>query len=142
MDPQVVVDASVWAGFFIPQDVHHASSLRWVNQYIRSGGRLVVPMHLLSEVAGAISRRTGLPALAYQAVTDLMNLAAMDMVAIDRTLAVAAAQVAMNFRLRGADAIYVALAQSLNIPLITWDAEQQQRTVGHITTYTPSSYVF
>ena len=64
------------------------------------------------------------------------------MIPVDRALGLQAYHLAANLRIRGADAIYVALAQSLSIPLITWDAEQQQRTVGHITTYTPSSYGF
>jgi predicted nucleic acid-binding protein len=35
---------------------------------------------------------------------------------------------AADLGLRGADAIYVALAHQLNVPFVTWDQEQLDRT--------------
>jgi predicted nucleic acid-binding protein len=44
--------------------------------------------------------------------------------------------------MRGADAIYAAVARRLRIPLVTWDAEQQQRAGTLIPTYTPAAIPF
>lgn len=101
-----------------------------------------MPTLVLSEVAGPVSRRSGRSDLGQQAVQEMLTLFSLQLVPLTVLLGRVAAQTAAFTQLRGADAIYVALAQSLNIPLLTWDAEQQQRTVGHITTYTPASYVF
>ena len=40
-------------------------------------------------------------------------------------------------RLRGADATYVAVAQRLDLPLITWDREQLERASRLITVRSP-----
>jgi predicted nucleic acid-binding protein len=53
-----------------------------------------------------------------------------------------AVDVAINLQLRAGDAIYVALARQLNIPLISWDKEQLQKASTIITTYTPDTYTF
>jgi predicted nucleic acid-binding protein len=49
------------------------------------------------------------------------------MVAVDAELAEAAARVAGDLRLRGADSVYVALAKQLSLELVTWDLEQASR---------------
>jgi predicted nucleic acid-binding protein len=48
-----------------------------------------------------------------------------------------AARCALDLRLRGADAVYVAVAHSLQVPLITWDREQLTRAAGRIAVRTP-----
>lgn len=136
----IVVDASVWVSRLVPQDVHHVSSRQWFEQYTAGGDRLVVPILLLAEVAGAIARRTGQPDLAHRAVNHLLRLRALRIVPVDRRLGRDAAQLAADLKLRGADATYVAIARRLNIPLITWDEDQQARAEQTITVYTPDTY--
>ncbi|MBI2940706.1 MAG: hypothetical protein HYY04_09750 [Chloroflexi bacterium] len=48
-----------------------------------------------------------------------------------------AAGLAATLRLRGADAIYVALADRLKLPLVTWDQEQLTRARPLVATRTP-----
>ncbi len=57
----------------------------------------------------------------------LSRLPALRIVAVDSELAEAAARLAGDQRLRGADAVYVALAKRLSLPLVTWDLEQVSR---------------
>ena len=59
------------------------------------------------------------------------------LVAVERRLGPAAAQLAASAGLRGADAVYAALAQHLSIPLITWDEEIQQRASALLTVIQP-----
>jgi predicted nucleic acid-binding protein len=46
---------------------------------------------------------------------------------MDRTLIRESVEIGIRLTIRGTDAIYVALAQRLGIPLVTWDNEQIQR---------------
>ena len=122
-----VVDASVWVSLLVPQDMNHAASRRWLHQYTTDGGVLVEPILLMAEVTGAIARRTGRPELGRRALADILAFPALRLVSVDRRLGGTAAQLAADYRLRGADAVYVALAQQLAIPLVTWDVEQIDR---------------
>jgi predicted nucleic acid-binding protein len=56
---------------------------------------------------------------------------------VDASLARLSADLAAQLQLGGADALYVALAQRLGIPLITWDREQLQRGLAAVTALTP-----
>jgi len=56
---------------------------------------------------------------------------------VDDTLGRQAATLAIDLRLRGADAVYVAVAQYFNLPLITWDAEIINRSKNVIQVNTP-----
>ena len=44
---------------------------------------------------------------------------------------------AANLQLRGADAVYVAVAHSMGIPLVTWDQELRVRSSGFIEVLQP-----
>jgi predicted nucleic acid-binding protein len=45
--------------------------------------------------------------------------------------------VAANVALRGSDALYVALATKLDLPLVTWDKQQRERGAVFCRTMTP-----
>ena len=122
-----VVDASVWVSRFVPNDVHHQPSYRWLEGTLTRGELLAAPALLLAEVAGAVSRRTGQPELAARAIDLLEQLPNSRLVTVDPQLARLAARLAGQHRLRGGDALYVALAQQLGFSLITWDREQAER---------------
>lgn len=135
----IVVDASVWVSAIAPQDVHHATSQQWLDQYIALGGLMVCSDLLLVEVAGAISRRTGQPAFARRAVQDIEDLTSIRLATMDRPLRERAAELAADLGLRGADAVYVATAETLRIPLLTWDSDQHARGGRVVTAYTPAN---
>ncbi len=142
MDVMVVTDASIWVSQLRPQDVNHDASRLWMERYTAAGGLLLAPIFLLIEVAAAISRRTGEPALAKKAIEDLNSTNAMQFVPLDSVLTQAAVNIATNLQLRAGDAIYVAVAQQLNLPLLSWDKEQLERAGNLLTAYTPSTYPF
>lgn len=125
-----VVDASVWVSRFLPEDLHHAVSRDWLRERLATGGLVVGPMLLLPELSGAIARQTGRPDLAQLAIEQVTRLKGVRIVPIDRWLGRLAAEMAGDLGLRGADAVYVATAHRLNLPLVTWDIEQQKRAAG------------
>ncbi len=61
----------------------------------------------------------------------------MRIVPIDAPLVKEATAIASTLKLRGADAIYVATAKQLGLPLLTWDNEQLTRTGGVIIAMQP-----
>ena len=132
-----VVDASVWVSRFALNDVHHEPSYSWLEGTVIRGELIVAPALFLAEVAGAISRRTGRPELAAQAVDLLEQLPNSRLVAIDPQLARHAALLAGEHRLRGSDSFYVALAQQLRFSLVTWDREQAERGSAATPVITP-----
>ena len=89
----------------------------------------------LVEIAGAVARRTGQTGL--EAASLVERLPITRLVPVDVELARLAAEVAASLQLRGADATYVALAQRLGIPLVTWDEEQRQRGKSAAQVFTP-----
>jgi predicted nucleic acid-binding protein len=122
-----VVDASVWVSRVVPADTHHPASRAWLDREIEGGNLLVAPALLLAEVAAAISRRTARPRLARRVTAELERIPEIRLVSMDGELARAAALLAADLGLRGADAIYVAVARRLRLPLVTWDGEQRDR---------------
>lgn len=132
----VVVDASVWVSALLPAETQHVTSRQWFDHYAASDGLLVEPILLLAEVAGAIARRSD-ARLAEQTIDKLQRLSTIRLVPVDRVIGQQAVRLASAQRLRGADAIYVALAYHLGIPLVTWDEEQRTRAGAVITILTP-----
>lgn len=133
----VVIDASVWTAFFLTDDVNHIASDTWIDIHTHKGGALYAPSILLTEVAAAISRRTGQPQVAMRAASDISRLTRMYIVPMDATLMRDATSIAAIYKLRGADAVYVALAKQLGISMVSWDNEQLTKPVSIITTSTP-----
>ncbi len=132
-----VVDASVLVSVYHAPDAFHQPSVAWLQQYIRSGAIIVVPLLVLSEVAGSIARQTSAPQQGHEAVRQLRALPNLVLVPIDERLATLSAQLAADLRLKGADAIYVAVAAQLDLPLISWDREQIERGGRLITALRP-----
>lgn len=129
----IVVDASVWVSMLVPQDVNHEVSRRWLKSQTEKGRRIVGPILMLTEVAGAIARRTGSSYMAQTAINKIIEIPHLQIVAIDYKLGQTATNMAANLRLRGADALYVAVAHQLDAPLASWDQEQLERASSVIT---------
>jgi len=73
----------------------------------------------------------------HAALAHLLGLRALRLVPIDRRLAELAMQLAADLGLRGADAIYVATAHALRVPLVTLDQDQLSRTAAWVTARMP-----
>ena len=129
----MVVDASVVVSRLVPHDVHHEATRAWLTEHVARGGLLIAPTLLLAEVAGAVARRTGKARLARRAVAAVLQLPGLRLVSLDEALARTAANLAGQLRVRGADAVYIAAAAALGVPLATWDLEQRERA-GHLVT--------
>ncbi len=133
----MVVDASVIVSHLVPHDVHHEASRAWLTRHVTDGGLVIAPALLLPEISGAVARRTGVPGLAQRAVDAVLRLPGLRLIPVDELLARSAAVLAGRLRLRGADAVYIAAAATLRLPLMTWDVEQRERAAEVIEVLAP-----
>lgn len=133
----VVMDASVWASTLLPNDSNHALASNWIRQYVNNGGSFVAPALLVVEIAGTIARITQNLSVTRGAISQLYSLPHMQLVPMDQAIIDESADIAANFRLKGADCFYVAIAKQLGIPLVTFDGEQLTRPASIITTIHP-----
>jgi predicted nucleic acid-binding protein len=135
----IVADASVWVSILLEADLFHSQSYSWFEEYSRFSGEVAAPTLLLPEVAAGITRRTDDATTGYAAMQRLVALPQIHIVPVDEYLALVAAELAANYHLRGADAVYAALAYSLNVPLVTWDQEQMMRVRNVVKTGAPGT---
>lgn len=122
----LTVDANVFISAASPADVFHADS----DEFLRRIRRFRLPLHcpalLLPETASGIVRPTGDLLAAQMAVISVQTFPGIQFISLTEARSQAAAQIALMCRLRGADAVYVALAQEMGTTLITLG----QRDVG------------
>jgi predicted nucleic acid-binding protein len=71
------------------------------------------------------------------AASQLYSFPLLRLVPMDQLLVDEAVELAAQYHLRGADALYVAVAKELSIPLVTFDAEQLTRPAAIIATIRP-----
>ena len=131
------IDASVFLNAFNPDEQHHRDSLRLLSRLREQAAPMVVPTLLLPEVAASISRVRGDSDLALQFTAELERLPHLTLVTLDPALARQATEVAANYRLRGGDAVYVAVALRFGSTLITLDQEQRERVAEVLPTRYP-----
>ena len=134
----MVIDASVWVSFYLPQDANHETTVPFIRRVVQNHVLLFAPGLMLVEVGAALARRVGQDD-ARRTIAQLRRLSYLRLSSLD-TLGVArATRAAIDCRLRGADAVYVALAQRLALPLVSWDDEHHTRAGAYITVYTPAT---
>ena len=132
-----VVDASVCTALFSPRELQHVPSRIWFREARRGDEQVVAPVILLAEVAAALGRGLGDAELVDYAVGILRSRRWVDLFPVTQALATRAAKIAADQKIRGCDAIYVALAQQLGMELVTLDSDQLDRGAAVIKTRTP-----
>ncbi len=131
------VDASVFLNAFNPREEGHVESHTLLARMQEHATPIITPTLLLPEVAAAIGRGHGDADLARRFSATLSQLAHLVLVSVDETLAQQAADLAAQYRLRGADAVYVAVAVRFGSILVTRDKEQRERVNDVITVRWP-----
>jgi len=132
-----VVDASVWVALFKSDEAGHEASRAWLEDARRRGESLVAPVIVLAEVAAALGRGLGDPALARRSMDLLRTEHFVKPFPVTEAMAQRAGSLAAEHRIRGCDAIYVALARQLGMPLVTLDRQQLERGAAVVATRVP-----
>lgn len=134
-----VVDASVWVSRFLRTDVAHERSKKWFAEAVEKQLTLYAPAVVLPEVAAAIARTSEGPngdELANEALA-VLRASGVKIIDVSLSLGLKAAQIAGQCRVRGCDAVYLALAEQLSEPLVTLDKQQNERGGAVVQTMTP-----
>ena len=132
------IDASVWVNGFDQREPGHAASRRLLDWLGAQAIPIVIPNLALVEIAGAISRTRGNPEQAQLFAGALSDLPNVTVVPVNDALAEQAVALAARHALRGADAVYAAVAVQSGTMLLTLDHEHLTRLVGIVTTRTPA----
>jgi predicted nucleic acid-binding protein len=133
----IVIDASVWLSAILPTDAHYHYTVPWKNQIEVSREPIAVPAHFPAEVAGVLSR-TGSDRTFIAGTLDLIGSERLFTIyPISAAFGRLCAEVASVAAVRGSDAIYLALAQFLDVPMLTWDRQQRERGAMFCRTMTP-----
>ena len=132
------IDASVHINAINENEPEFGDSQAFLARVEQERLEMICPTLLVTEIAAALSRafddeETGM-AFA-MVVRDLPNLR---LVSLDDSLAVAAAELAARHRLRGADAVYAAVAKHYQTTLVTNDRQQLERLSGVLPVKRPS----
>ncbi len=132
-----VIDASVYIALINAHEKDHTTSWAWFEQAKAARELIVAPVILLAEVAAALSRGVGDLVLAHRVVQQLEHSGLIELVPVTLAMAERAAAIAADHRIRGCDAIYVALADQLGDCLVTLDRQQLERSAAIVSAREP-----
>jgi len=132
------VDARVWVNAFDQREPGHQVSRQFLEALRDQVLPIIVPNLVLVEVAGAISRTRHAPGQAQAFATALGRLPHVTVRVLDEVCALHAFTLAAQHGLRGADAVYAAVARASGSTLVTLDNEHLTRLSHLMTVYTPT----
>lgn len=136
----LVIDASVWIAARFGGEPHHDASARCLLAALAGGEPLILPMLAWVECVAATARKTGSDTLATEAGAQLRSLP-LRWVALDEPEAASATDIAATYRLRAADAVYVAVARQHRATLVTLDEEVRQRCAAQVRCLSPEAWI-
>mgnify|MGYP001085247211 CR=1 FL=1 len=132
-----IIDASVDVALVNAREKDHACSWTWLERTRGDREAIVAPVILMAEVAAALSRGAGDPALAHRVVQQVERGGVVQLVAVTLPLALKAAAIAADHQIRGCDAVYVTLADHLDDCLVTLDRQQLKRCAAIVEAREP-----
>ncbi len=127
MSGPVTIDASVFVNAFSSTEEGSEQSWKYISRLKEDGTQIIAPTLLLTEVAASIARKQNNTVLALQLMAEIQTIPTITFINLDEPLAKAAAEIAVNHRLRGSDAIYAAVSLRFGTVLVTLDREQLDR---------------
>lgn len=133
------LDASVWVNGFDHKEPGAKTTRQLLHLLADQGSPIIIPNLALVEVAGSITRTRRRPAKATAFVDTIAHLPHVTVLPLTAELAEAAAQLAAQHALRGADAVYAAVALGAQCTLISLDAEHLTRLRSVVRTMTPAA---
>lgn len=122
---------------FNPHEDGHAESLAILTAIQEGGDPVIVPALLLPEIGSAVARASDDSAGALEYVNATAALPCLTLVSLTSAMARHAAEVAATRRLRGADAIYLVVAQRYGTTVVSRDEEQRSRGSAIVICQTP-----
>ncbi len=137
----ITIDASVWVAVDMADEEAHDDALALMRTVVRDEVGIHQPWLSIVETSAAIARRTQDTYLANLAARHLREMPGVVFQELDERTATMAAAIASSVFLRGADAIYAAVAVASGSTLISRDAELLARAAPVVTAMTPRAWL-
>ncbi len=122
----LVLDANVIVRALNQKEEGHDEARKLLDDLVGGRLRAVEPVTVLVEVSGALARRVD-EETSRSAFDLLLNCDSVTWEPVEQGLAAEAARLARECKLKGADAIFAAVAERNEIPLITYDDELRKK---------------
>lgn len=135
---RVTLDASVAVSASFPAEASFEDSHRLLELLVQDQAMIVVPSLIRPEIAAAVRRSTGDPDEAKALEETFSALPGVVFKDLDNRVADMAVEIAATAGLRGADAVYAAIARRFDATLITLDSEQRTRLPADIIVLYPA----
>ena len=133
-----VIDASVHLNALNPAEAGSATSQALLERLFHRPWPILSPTLLLVEVAAAVARVLDDTDRGLEVAQAIQVLPGQVWVPLDEPLALEAARLAASHRLRGADAVYAAVAHRYGATLITLDHQQLRRLPPTVSVMSPA----
>lgn len=133
------VDASVWVSFFDQSDLNHDLTVEFLRKIQKEKSTLFIPSLALVETACAIARRARDSKKGMQVAELMQKTFPIKVISDTSLLTQNAIEQGCGSFLRGADAVYMAVALMTKSSLVAWDEELLKRVSQKITALKPDS---
>ena len=134
----LTLDASVFVAACRRHEHGHVASRALLQSLQATGTPLIEPAILPVEVATALRRADGDEGAARRVAESIMVLPELTLVPVDSRFVRRVLVSTLEYGLRGADALYAAVALQYGTRLVTLDAEQLGRSPDSIQACTPA----
>jgi predicted nucleic acid-binding protein len=131
------IDTSVHVNALHPAEPGSTDSQAFLEYVFTHGLPVASPTLLLVEVAAAIARAFDDRGYGIALSQALRSLPSQTFISLDESLAEEASQLAAEYRLRGADAVFAAVARREKATLVTLDRQQLERLSAPIAVLRP-----
>jgi predicted nucleic acid-binding protein len=138
---KVTLDANVVLAARDRAEPHFDNSVRCLQNLFRRGTEIHCPWLTITETAATVGRKTRNPRYAARAVAALRQLPNCIFHDLDDATALVAADLAGRLFLRGADAVYAAVAKRSASSLISLDEELCRRAENEVPCFTPARWL-
>ena len=129
----VIVDSCVFISLFA-KDKNWKKALTLI-ELMKEGEKIVIPSLLLPEVCGAIKRITQdrkLAEIVFETIIGWINSGMISVEELNEKRMRKAALIAIEFGIKGGDAIFVSLAKELHAKLFTFDEKLRRKVKKEI----------
>ena len=132
------LDASILVSACRPAERGHGDARALMDALQHHATPLVEPTLLIVEIAAALGHSGTRAELALELTQSLTQLPRMTLVHLDTRMGQQAAKLAATHQLRGADAVYAAVALLYGAHLVTLDKEQARRHPQTLSVLSPA----
>lgn len=135
------IDASVFVAFLDNEDCEQLNASKCIEFCQKGNQKIFISSVFVSEVISALGRKTQNMNIALKAYDLIEAMKNIKFVTLDEEFSKKTNSLVARLFLRGADAIYAAIAQNSKSVLITLDKEMQKRSKTYIEVYSPLEFI-